>query len=107
MDPTTQYYWLGYQIYTVITMHVARLLRFTGCSRTEERIAKLLNCEKRVILRSKDGSAVSATQEATSVQDGRDRVKKIILDHGPGPYHLQKEGSISTTSSQIRNLPAI
>ena len=48
------------------------ILGFTGCGRTEERIAKLLDHEKRVILRSKDGSAVSATlhaEEATSVQD--------------------------------------
>ena len=72
MDPTTQHYWLGYQIYTIIAMHLTRLLGFTGCGRTEERIVKLLDHEKRVILRSKDGSAVSATlhaEEATSVQD--------------------------------------
>lgn len=91
MDPTTQYYWLGYQIYTIIAMHVARLLGFMGCGRTEERIAKLLNRERRVILQSKDGSAVSATlhtEEATSVQDARDRVKNIILDHGPRPCKM-------------------
>ncbi|MCJ1387452.1 hypothetical protein MMC18_000295 [Xylographa bjoerkii] len=37
-----QYLWLGYQVYTIVAMHVLRLAGWGGCGRTEERVAKKL-----------------------------------------------------------------
>jgi len=41
-----QWMWLGYQLYAVVAMHVARLTGLTGCGRTEERVARLLEQHK-------------------------------------------------------------
>ncbi|PNP73904.1 hypothetical protein FNYG_12755 [Fusarium nygamai] len=41
--PTTvQWLWLAYQVYAVLAMHLARLIGWTGCGRTEELLARLL-----------------------------------------------------------------
>lgn len=82
MEPETQYLWLGYQVYTIVAMHVARLGGFNGCGRTEERIARILESKRSVLLRAgKSNHCVLASlemEEIGSVADGKARVEGIL-----------------------------
>ncbi|MCJ1261786.1 hypothetical protein MMC22_001654 [Lobaria immixta] len=76
-----QYLWLSYQMYTVVAMHVLRLLDGGGCGRTEEKIAKDLSKGREVHLRSQNCSEVAATLDLTPVESikiGRSLVAEIV-----------------------------
>ena len=79
-DPV-QYIWLGYQIYLILMMHIARLSGWDSCARTEERIARYLQAKKVVRLESLNGQAVVASleivEEAT-VASAEEKVKEIV-----------------------------
>jgi hypothetical protein len=81
MDTNVQYLWLGYQVYTVLAMHIVRLLGWVGCGRTEHHVARLLMDEKEVRLRGPGGCMVAATLETIavrSVREGKEMVGMII-----------------------------
>jgi hypothetical protein len=54
-DAKTQDLWLGYQIYAILAIHVARLGGWTGCGRIEEQLANDLEDGKEVYLLGDDG----------------------------------------------------
>ena len=76
-----QYIWLGYQLYLVLMMHIARLAGWDGSARLEQRIAYHLQNGESVCLQSRNGQAVVATLDVTStlsVKLARDEVAKLI-----------------------------
>lgn len=78
---TVQFIWLGYQVYLIFAMHVARLVGWDSCARMEERVARYLGEGREVCLRSRNGQAVIATLRVTEVQsvnDARDLVRKLV-----------------------------
>ncbi|KAF1809212.1 hypothetical protein P152DRAFT_461628 [Eremomyces bilateralis CBS 781.70] len=80
MNGPAQFIWLGQQLYCVAAMHIVRLAGWQGCSRTEERVAKLLLQNKIVYLVGKGGSVqVSLNiEDVPSVREGKARVQAIL-----------------------------
>jgi hypothetical protein len=79
-----QYLWLGYQVYTILVMHLLRLFGWGDCGMTQVRVARLLQEGKEVWLKSPNGSAVGAAltiSQACSVSDGMQRVKDVVKMH--------------------------
>lgn len=94
MDPVVQYLWLGYQVYAIITMHVARLFGFRGSGRTEERVVCLLENGRKICLQS--GSAKVwvelEIEEVGSVSASQRRISEIVEKH-------RKSGHLTDDSS--------
>lgn len=94
MNPVVQYLWLGYQVYAIIAMHVARLFGFGGSGRTEERVARLLENGRKVCLQS--GSAKVwvelEMEEVGSVSAGQRRISEIVEKH-------RKSGQLTDNSN--------
>ncbi|KAI0551757.1 hypothetical protein F4679DRAFT_537854 [Xylaria curta] len=78
-NDSMQYLWLAYQLYSVITMHAIRLLDLQDCSRTEQRVAKLLCSNERVWLKSENGVTIEATAK-TDVVAGYTEGQRIVHD---------------------------
>jgi len=83
MDPSTQYVWLGYQVYAIVFMHISRLFGLGGSARTEEQVARLLQDGKRVCLQSGDAKVWASLdiEEVDSVASGRQMVNRIVKEH--------------------------
>ncbi|KAL8365221.1 hypothetical protein RB595_004157 [Gaeumannomyces hyphopodioides] len=88
MNLTSQYVWLGQQLYCVLAMHFVRLVGWQGCSRTEERVARYLREKKVVRLVGEHGfvEASLVIEDVHSVRQGRARVK-VILDQNEMSTH--------------------
>lgn len=86
MTPNTQYLWLGYQVYTIVAMHAARLSGLGASGRTEKGIASVLQAGKVVCFRS--GSvrlrATLSVEEMNSHTAGRERIMNIVKGFGAG-----------------------
>ncbi|KAK1828326.1 hypothetical protein QBC39DRAFT_155881 [Podospora conica] len=81
MSEPSQYIWLGQQLYCVGAMHIVRLAGWQTCSRTEERVAKLLLQNKTVYLVGDGGGWAEArleVEEVGSVREGKGRVLEIL-----------------------------
>lgn len=95
----TQYLWVGYQLYCVVAMHICRILGFSGCGSTENRIARDLvrqgaesglkedsrdvafaELSKGVVFQwEKAAVRISVEIESVvSVQEGKDRMEQMI-----------------------------
>ncbi|KAH6984175.1 hypothetical protein BKA56DRAFT_670725 [Ilyonectria sp. MPI-CAGE-AT-0026] len=64
---TVQWMWLAYQVYAVVAMHLTCLVGWTGCGRTEERLASLLQRDGIAYLAS--GGAASVVRAALEVEE--------------------------------------
>ena len=83
MDSSIQYLWLAYQLYTVLAMHIIRLLGWQDCGRTEERVARELMLGKTVRLQSQYGEDVEASLWTTfvpNVTSGEETVKLLMRE---------------------------
>ncbi|KUJ19177.1 uncharacterized protein LY89DRAFT_731593 [Mollisia scopiformis] len=81
MNRNQQYLWLSYQLYATLAMHTTRVLGWSGCGRTEKRLARLLEQKKEVWLQSAGGCTVAATLDVTEVlnmAEGNRKVKELI-----------------------------
>lgn len=83
MEPNTQYLWLGYQVYTILFMHISRLFGLGDTARVEEKIARLLQDGKEVCLRSGKAKVWASLEieEVESVTAGRNAVNRIVESH--------------------------
>lgn len=81
MNQNGQYLWLGYELYATLGMHITRVLGWTGCGRTEKRLARLLQQKKQVWLQSSRGCTVAASLETTTIfnmAEGNEKVQELI-----------------------------
>jgi hypothetical protein len=88
-----QYLWLGYQLYSVLAMHVMRILGWQGCGRTEERVANLLCAGKEVWLESRGGASIVASYTKTdysSFRDYKSEVQGILRAKEQGAHGLSR-----------------
>jgi hypothetical protein len=77
----TQYLWLGYQLYAVLAMHVARLVGWNGCGRSEETIAKILQNGKEAYLGGHGKVAIRAklqVEECDGNAEGKTWLKQLL-----------------------------
>jgi hypothetical protein len=81
-DTRTQCLWLGYQLYTVLAMHIARLAGWMGTGRTEEQIAKALQADGIEYLSVEEGgTSILASLQVESFDNAkgvRHRVQQLI-----------------------------
>ncbi|EFX00045.1 hypothetical protein CMQ_7047 [Grosmannia clavigera kw1407] len=54
MKTRSQYIWLGQQFYCILAMHILRILGWEGCSRTEEKVAKILYKDRCACLKGRN-----------------------------------------------------
>ena len=84
LSSPVQAIWLGYQMWTVVLMHVARFAGLHNSGRTEEALAAHLSRDGRVILRTEELGNVLARLTRTavaSVGEGRHRGRRLVEDH--------------------------
>ena len=80
MNKKSQLVWLSYQLFTVLSMHVARLSGLVDCGRTELRVARLFELGEGVLLKGAKGQQVYATATTNwveNVADARNAVKRV------------------------------
>lgn len=85
MPQNVQIVWLSFQMYTILATHVARILGWNTCGRTEARVARELQKGRCVWLRnSGKGAGIVASLETTdhrSVNQARVEMNSIIDEH--------------------------
>ena len=86
MRESSQYLWLGHQLYCVVAMHVVRVLGMNGCASSVERAAQMLHKYQEVTLRGSSTSVRASLQveHVRSMGEGRLRVKEILHDLNAG-----------------------
>lgn len=98
MEPGVQYVWLGYQVFTIVAMHLVRLFGLKNRGRTEEHIADLLTEGKEVWLCDEHGPNIAATikvDEAGSILAAREIVRTMLAKHRKKSEAAQEEMSKS------------
>ncbi|EXJ84420.1 hypothetical protein A1O3_05087 [Capronia epimyces CBS 606.96] len=81
MPSNTQLLWLGFEAYTIVMMHVVRIVGWDNCGRTEARVARYLEQKKLVFLRRADGEGIVASLETRvfpSIRSARREVNIIV-----------------------------
>jgi hypothetical protein len=81
MSPNVQYLWLSYQLYSILVMHIVRVLGWQGCGRTEDRVARHLERNREVWLQCTASCTVAATLVVESIRgqaEGKSRVQSIV-----------------------------
>lgn len=84
MKQNVQILWLSFQLYTIVAMHVVRILGWDGCGRTEGRIARYLQRQKTVWLTGLEGYGVVArleTRGLANVARAKEEVTLIVKEH--------------------------
>lgn len=82
MGSTAQYIWLGYQLYTVVVMHITRLAELEDLGSFQERIANCLIASGKVCLVTRPGDqngiiASLSIADAANVGDARRRTAEL------------------------------
>ena len=88
LPSTLQYFWLGYQAYLILVMHVSRFFGFQGAGRTEERISRQFQNNKTVVLQSRGGLSVSAKVVGCYKCIGVENARKMVNSLIAGESHL-------------------
>ncbi|KAH6610504.1 hypothetical protein Trco_000524 [Trichoderma cornu-damae] len=78
MSNNTQLLWLSFQVYTILAMHVVRIVGWDNCGRTEARVARHLERKKRVWLQRSDGVGIVAELETTDVANMRGAYEELV-----------------------------
>ncbi|GFG23254.1 hypothetical protein IFM61606_03131 [Aspergillus udagawae] len=84
MPNNTQFLWLSFQVYTIVTMHAVRIVGWDNCGRTEARVARHLEQNEQVWLRRPDGLGIVAsleTKDFPNVASAKREVDVIIRGH--------------------------
>ncbi|KAK6501022.1 hypothetical protein TWF506_003777 [Arthrobotrys conoides] len=89
MDDPSRYIWLGYQTYTIVAMHIVRLIGLEGSGRTESGIAEHLQSGKQVCFSSGGVNILAelSIEEIESFEAGKTRVRQILQSHVWGQEH--------------------
>ncbi|KAH6973136.1 hypothetical protein BKA56DRAFT_676921 [Ilyonectria sp. MPI-CAGE-AT-0026] len=84
MPSNVQLLWLSFQVYSILAMHVVRIVGWDNCGRTEARVARHLEQRRRVWLRRPDGLGIVAwleTIDVPNVDSAKREVDAIVRDH--------------------------
>ncbi|KAH8686528.1 hypothetical protein BGZ61DRAFT_479633 [Ilyonectria robusta] len=84
MPSNVQLLWLSFQVYSILAMHVVRIVGWDQCGRTEARVARHLEQRRRVWLRRPDGLGIVAwleTIDVPNVDSAKREVDAIVRDH--------------------------
>lgn len=84
MPANTQLLWLSFQVYSILMMHVVRIIGWDNCGRTETRIARYLEQKKAVWLHCTDRLGIIACLETTdvpNVDSAKREIDSIVQAH--------------------------
>jgi hypothetical protein len=83
-SPNAQYLWLGYQVYAIVAMHIARLVGWGGCGRAEERVEETLERFQKAYLKGDGNGMICASllaEKFDSVTEVKRRIREILADN--------------------------
>lgn len=107
VSQNVQIVWLSFEMYTIIVMHLNRLVGLQGMGRTEDSMARTLAQGKVVRLRSENNSIIEARLESHEVKriaHGREVVKQIARKHTESASLLRSDSGASSEGTICEKL---